>query len=71
MTIRADSGPDELPALLDWFGREDALRGRVRPVATPAGEGHGTSIDVDATRVDSAQFLRESRELRDPPDAER
>lgn len=32
LTIRADGSPDELLELLDWFGRDDAIRGRVRPV---------------------------------------
>lgn len=39
LTIRADGGPDELLALLDWFGHDDVLRGRVHTVSAPAGGG--------------------------------
>lgn len=37
LTIRADGRPDELLALLEWFGHDDDLRGRVHPVRTPVG----------------------------------
>ncbi|WP_019930719.1 effector-associated constant component EACC1 [Nocardia sp. BMG111209] len=39
MTIGVEGGPDEVLALLDWFGHDDVLRGRVRPVAAGAGAG--------------------------------
>ncbi|MGW0359217.1 effector-associated constant component EACC1 [Nocardia nova] len=40
LMIRADGGQDELLALLDWFGHDEALRGRVRPVSAPTCRGH-------------------------------
>ncbi|MFE3195910.1 hypothetical protein ACFXHA_43410 [Nocardia sp. NPDC059240] len=39
MTIRVDSGPDELLALLDWFSHDDVLRGRVHPRSAPSDKG--------------------------------
>lgn len=35
--IRVDGGPNELPALLDWFRHDDQLRGRVVPASTDTG----------------------------------
>jgi hypothetical protein len=38
LTIRTTSGPDDLLALLDWFGHDDALRGRVGLVPVRTGD---------------------------------
>ncbi|MBF4995981.1 hypothetical protein IRT45_02295 [Nocardia sp. BSTN01] len=51
MTIQAEGGPDELFALSDWFGRDDALRGRVRQVQVPGPEGHMSGVLLTALAV--------------------
>lgn len=48
--IRSAGEADELRLLLDWLRREDALRGRVRPVTAPIGPGQMGGI-MDAVVV--------------------
>ncbi|WP_433685399.1 effector-associated constant component EACC1 [Nocardia sp. CA-119907] len=48
LTIRVDGGPDELLALLEWFGHDEALRGRVGPdpARVDAGQMSGGMYEV-------------------------
>ncbi|WP_040694324.1 effector-associated constant component EACC1 [Nocardia vinacea] len=39
LSIRTTGSPDDLVQLLDWFGRDDALRGRVRLESPPIQDG--------------------------------
>ncbi|WP_054812365.1 effector-associated constant component EACC1 [Nocardia arizonensis] len=39
LLIKNTGSPDELVALLEWFRREDALRGRVRVLPEQIGDG--------------------------------
>lgn len=51
LTIRVDGGSDELLGLLDWFGHDDALRGRAHPRSAHADEGQMSAGAVDVLAV--------------------
>lgn len=51
LEIRVDGGSDELLALLDWFGHDDALRGQVHPRSERAGHGQMSGGVVEVLAV--------------------